>query len=66
MYDHTISKLAITKSDIRPVHMVTLIFLWALCGYILVNMLTLSPSREIIGIEQARIIALWLSLCTCS
>ena len=54
MYDHTFYKqVQISRSDIRPhikwavslviLHMVTSIFLWALCGYIWVNILTLSP-----------------------
>ena len=47
--------LQISRSDIRPhikwavslviLHMVTSIFLWGLCGYIWVNILTLSPQR---------------------
>ena len=54
MYDHTFYKqVQISRSDIRPhikwavslviLHMVTSIFLRALCGYIWVNILTLSP-----------------------
>ena len=47
--------LQISKSDIRPhikwaislviLHMVTSIYLWGLCGYVWVNILTLSPQR---------------------
>ena len=54
MYDHTFYKqVQISRSDIRPhikwavslviLHMVTSIFLRALCGYIWVNILTFSP-----------------------
>ena len=54
MYDHTFYKqVQISRSDNRPhikwavslviLHMVTSIFLQALCGYIWVNILTLSP-----------------------
>ena len=54
MYDHTLYKqVQISRSDIRPhikwavslviLHMITSIFLRALCGYIWVNILTLSP-----------------------
>ena len=54
MYDHTFYKqVQISRSDIRPhikwavnlviLHMITSIFLRALCGYIWVNILTLSP-----------------------
>ena len=54
MYDHTFYKqVQISRSDIRQhikwtvslviLHMVTSIFLRALCGYIRVNILTLSP-----------------------
>ena len=54
IYDHTFYKqVQISRSDIRPhikwavslviLHMVTSIFLQALCGYIWVNILTLSP-----------------------
>ena len=57
MYDHTFYKqVLISRSDIRPhikwaislviLHMITSIFLRALCGYILVNILTLSPRGE--------------------
>ena len=57
MYDHTFYKqVQISRSDIRPhikwavslviLHMVTSIFLWALCGYTWVNILTLSPRGE--------------------
>ena len=53
MYDHTFYKqVQISRSDIRPhikwdvslviLHMITSIFLWALFGYIWVNILTLS------------------------
>ena len=56
MYDHIFYKqVQITRSDIRPhikwavslviLHMVTSIFLQGLCGYIWVNILTLSPQR---------------------
>ena len=56
MYDHIFYKqVQISRSDIRPhikwavslviLHMVTSIFLQGLCGYIWVNMLTLSPQR---------------------
>ena len=51
MYDHTFYKqVQISRSDMRPhkkwavslviLHMITSIFLWALCGYIWVNILT--------------------------
>ena len=54
MYDHTFYKqVQISRSDIRPhikwavslviLHMITSIFLRALCGYVWVNILTLSP-----------------------
>ena len=54
MYDHTFYKqVQISRSDMRPhikwavslviLHMITSIFLRALCGYIWVNILTLSP-----------------------
>ena len=54
MYDHTFYKqVQIRRSDTRPhikwdvslviLHMITSIFLRALCGYIWVNILTLSP-----------------------
>ena len=54
MYDHTFYKqVQIIRSDIRPhikwavslviLHMITSIFLRALCGYIWFNILTLSP-----------------------
>ena len=54
MYDHTFYKqMQISRSDILPhikwavslviLHMVTSIFLRAFCGYIWVNILTLSP-----------------------
>ena len=57
MYDHTFHKQAqISRSDIRPnikwavslviLHMITSIFLLALCGYIWVNILTLSPRGD--------------------
>ena len=57
MYDHTFYKQAqICRSDIRPhikwavslviLHMITSIFLHALCGYIWVNILTFSPRGE--------------------
>ena len=56
MYDHIFYKqVQISRSDIRPhikwavslviLHMVTSIFLQGLCGYIWVNILTLSPRR---------------------
>ena len=56
MYDHIFYKqVQIIRSDIRPhikwavslviLHMVTSIFLQGLCGYIWVNILTLSPQR---------------------
>ena len=59
MYDHTFYKqVQISRSDIRPhikwavslviLHMVTSIFLRALCGYIWVNILTLSPRGVLI------------------
>ena len=58
MYDHTFYKqVQISRSDIRPhikwtvslviLHMITSIFLPALCGYIWVNILILSPQRGI-------------------
>ena len=54
MHDHTFYKqVQISRSDIRPhikwavslviLHMIISIFLWALYGYIWVNILTLSP-----------------------
>ena len=57
MYDHTFYKqVLITRSDIRPhikwavslviLHMITSMFLRALCGYIWVNILTFSPRGE--------------------
>ena len=57
MYDHTFYKqVQISRSDMRPhikwavslviLHMITSIFLRALCGYIWVNILTLSPRGE--------------------
>ena len=57
MYDHTFYKqVQIRRSDMRPhikwavslviLHMITSIFLRALCGYIWVNILTLSPRGE--------------------
>ena len=57
MYDHTFYKqVQISRSDIRPhikwavslviLHMITSIFLRALCGYIWVNILTLSPRGD--------------------
>ena len=56
-HDHTFYKqVQISRSDIRPhinwvvslviLHMVTSIFLRALCGYIWVNILTLSPRGD--------------------
>ena len=56
MYDHIFYKqVQISRSDIRPhikwavslviLHMVTSISLQGLCGYIWVNILTLSPQR---------------------
>ena len=56
MYDHIFNKqVQISRSDIRPhikwvvnlviLHMVTSISLQGLCGYIWVNILTLSPQR---------------------
>ena len=56
MYDHIFYKqVQISRSDIRPhikwavslvmLHMVTSIFLQGLCGYIWVNILTLSTQR---------------------
>ena len=54
--------LHISRSDIRPhiewavslviLHMVTSIFLWGLCGYICVNILTLSPQRGVFEITS--------------
>ena len=60
MYDHIFYKqVQISRSDIRPhikwaaslviLHMVTSIFLQGLCGYIWVNILTLSPQRGLLG-----------------
>ena len=57
MYDHTFYKqVQISRLDMRPhikwavslviLHMITSIFLRALCGYIWVNILTLSPRGE--------------------
>ena len=57
MYDHTFYKqVLISRSEIRPhikwavslviLHMITSIFLRAWCGYIWVNILTLSPRGE--------------------
>ena len=62
MYDHIFYKqVQISRSDIRPhikwavslviLHMVTSIFLQGLCGYIWVNILTLSPQRVMINAE---------------
>ena len=60
MYAHIFfyKQVQISRSDIRPhikwavslviLHMVTSIFLQGLCGYISVNILTLSPQRGII------------------
>ena len=52
MYHHTFLNLQVTRSDIRPhikwavsLHMVTLIFLGGMCGYLWVNILTLSPPK---------------------
>ena len=52
-------QVQISRSDIRPhikwavslviLHMVTSIFLQGLCGYIWVNILTLSPRRGLKG-----------------
>ena len=61
MYDHTFYKqVQISRSDIRPhtkwavslviLHMVTSIFLRGLCGYIWVNIFTLSPQRGMNGL----------------
>ena len=64
MCDHTFKykQVQISRSDIRPhikwavslviLHMVTSIFLRALCGYVWVNILTLSP-RGYIVLEKA-------------
>ena len=63
MYDHTFYKhVQISRSDIRPhtkwavslviLHMVTSIFLWGLCGYIWVNILTLSPLRVVVVVVE--------------
>ena len=60
MYDHTFYKqVQISRSDIRPhikwavslviLHMITSIFLRALCVYIWVNILTLSPRGGVPG-----------------
>ena len=60
MCDHIFYKqVQISRSDIRPhikwavnlviLHMVTSIFLQGLCGYIWVNILTLSPRRGVQG-----------------
>ena len=57
MYDHTFyEQVLISRSDIKPhikwavslviLHMITSIFLRAVCGYIWVNILTLSPRGE--------------------
>ena len=57
MYDHTFYKqVQISRSDIRPhikwavspviLHMITSIFLRALCGYIWVNILTAMSESE--------------------
>ena len=56
MYDHTFSKFANhhirhqatheVGCQQRGLHMVTLVFLRDLCGYVWVSMLTLSPWRE--------------------
>ena len=60
LLDHTFKykQVQISRSDIRPhikwavslviLHMVTSIFLWALCGYVWVNILTLSPRGSIL------------------
>ena len=63
MYDHTLYKqVQIRRSDMRPhikwavslviLHMITSIFLLALCGYIWVNILTLSPRGEEGGLRK--------------
>ena len=63
MYDHTFYKqVQICRSDIKPhlkwafslviLHMVTSIFLRALCGYIWVNILTLSPRGSFLHIQH--------------
>ena len=62
MYDHTFyNQVQISRSDIRPhikwavslviLHMITSIFLQALCGYIWVNILTLSPRGGVETLE---------------
>ena len=62
MYDHIFYKrVQISRLDIRPhikwavslviLHMVTSIFLQGLCGYIWVNILTLSPQR---GLQESK------------
>ena len=58
-------QVQIRRSDIRPhikwavslviLHMVTSIFLQGLCGYIWVNILTLSPRRGIIWIWECKL-----------
>ena len=92
MYDHTFYKqVQINRSDIRPhikwavslviLHMVTSIFLQGLCGYIWVNILTLSPRRGgyiLIGckdknsttfacgpVSPDHVVARWTNLCIC-
>ena len=70
MYDHTLSKLA--NHQIRcqathkvscqsgDLHMVTLIFLRGLCGYVWINILTLSPPR--VGAEWGVLLRWIISL----
>ena len=73
MYDHTFYKqVQISRSDIRPhikwavslviLHMITSIFLRALCGYIWVNILTLSPRGGKVSWFETR--PLYLRKCT--
>ena len=75
MYDHTFYKqVLISRSDIRPhikwavslviLHMITSMFLGALCGYIWVNILTFSPRGEMKGgLMLERILEGWVP-CT--
>ena len=74
MYDHILYKqVQVSRSDIRPhikwavslviLHMVTSIFLQGLCGYIWVNILTLSPQRG--GHKGASGVNIILLCCWC-
>ena len=84
MYDHIFfyKQVQISRSDIRPhikwavslviLHMVTSIFLQGLCGYIWVNILTLSPRRgdtaqihnDVMNINISRKLCQYVTLLT--